>query len=266
MKTLLSFILALVFTSYALADADKVNGQTLASGWKINGQTVAGTVAGITLDMLQTFETDTFDATSLNGTDNTSVGTWVAGASMITIQAGAQMNMVSQVNGGTVGGTRGVQRDYTSSTYGYVDYDMGSGATQPRAVIVFCWKYSGNPGVSKRLVYVGGTGGDVCRVDFLYSTDYIGLNGGTNVGAAAVAGTEYWIILDAVQNGTCTLRVLNKATGVQLGSDATVTGGNYAVRNIRLSWDNAETADSGITFSWDNLGANWTAPTFPIGP
>jgi hypothetical protein len=42
MKTLLSFILALVFTSYALADADKVNGQTLAAGWKINGQTVAG--------------------------------------------------------------------------------------------------------------------------------------------------------------------------------------------------------------------------------
>lgn len=78
------------------------------------------------------------------------------------------------------------------------------------------------------------------------------------------ADTWYWVTVDCVKNGTCTLRVFGTdASEVSAASSVTATANNNAAQYLRLGNMSAG-PDEDVANFFDDLVADWTDSTYPL--
>ncbi len=257
----------------ALASMKTRNGLAAASVKTINGlDAVVAGGSNFVADLWQNFEFDTpvnqaaWD-TALEANDSSSL-LWSVSSDVTLLSTGTsgEQATVSTVNSTEDTGTRGVARVYTSSLVN--NFEFNTGADKTEASFGMWFKYSGTTSLNKiffRVFNAGGSG--VADVRLLTSSKYIQIDSTTtaNNGAALSADTFYWITLKAVRNGTSLLSVYD-TSGSLVGSEASITSANNAIRRVSIFDYNPGGSDSGVTLYIDDVVYDGTDATYPLGP
>jgi len=200
----------------------------------------------------QDFEFTTVDQASLEANDHNSAITWsLAGTtSRFTTDAAGAFTMPCQINfQGPTASTKGLRNDLNATAAGSIGF-TGANATTDN--VFGFWVKTANlaNGTSARIAFATETSpsNTILAVEQSDSGGqeqlYIRNHAGTSSSVINVsADTWYWCSVKAIRNNTCRLQVFD-TTGVQVGSEVTVTGTNASIGNIRIGSLNTTTSQS----------------------
>lgn len=260
-------------TGISLSGVATVSGIAKAGIATIDGIAIGGGVADIPVDLWQDFETNTLDATNLSAQDHNSVGIWVVDntSGSFSISNPAEEHLLSTISpsdgGGpfTDTGTRGLRRDYGATNGDTIEKDFQGGSFDNYSA--GCWiNISGAPTINKRLFTTLSAGGsDLCIIRYTSSNSFIGLEGGTDNGAAITLGTKFWLTWKVVRNGTILAKVLDVGGSI-IGAEFSVAAPDAATRRFFFTNYNPQTIDAGVTVDFDDLLINSTTSPYPLGP
>ena len=250
-------ILFLACVSLSFGQSTKVGG---TGGTKVGGSgatkvsAVVPSVGNITVDLWQTFEGGTLDASTLQSNDNNAGATWtVTGASKDTNSA-AQRTMTTTVNTVTDTGTLGFRRDNNNGT-GVVLCDLNSYPTTQYAG--FWFQATTLDSGSYTRVYGLGEGTEGTNIVGLSVDNAAGTytaklynTGGSSSTITIAAATFYQAQITLIKNGTCLLRIYNVA-GTQVGVEVSLAGGNFSAFYHQLT-PAASSSSTGFIYI-DNL-------------
>lgn len=227
----------------------------------------------VTVDMWQTFEFTNPTTANLDANDNTSTGAWITNDSslLISISTSGERALFGTINGSTdTGHTRGLLKSYTANDFAYVQYDLGAGNTKS-TISVGAWvKYVGTTlNVDKTLFEVASASTVVASVvirgNLIGPAKRVGFLNGTDTTTALTSDVFYWVTAQITRNGTCYVKVYD-TTGTLVGTEATVTGADQAIRYVSLGKITSDTADNSVLVYWDDFVIDWTDATYPLGP
>jgi hypothetical protein len=204
---------------------------------------------------------------ALEGDDNSAL-LWAVSSdvTLLSTTASGERATVSTFNSTSDTGSLGFARAYSSNLVNHIE--VNTGADKTAASFGMWFKYSGTPTITKIFFRVfNAVGNDVIVVRLVPSTRYVQIDGTTTAtnGTALTVDTFYWVTCQANRNGTSYLSVYDTA-GALVGSTASVTTANNAIRRVSLFDYNAPGLDTGVTLYLDDFVYDGTSATFPLGP
>ena len=242
-----------------------------------NNSEVGGAACdSITANMWQTFEfSDPADAASwatpLAANDNVADGAWsvVDASNKLAISTDGETALLSCPGAVADTGTRGIAFDVSGGLVAYIRYIPASA----KDAVSFGWWYktpnmTGNTYSNVRMFDVYGTSAMITRIRTNTGGDadnplIIADVGGDTTGITVANSTWYWITYDFVRNGTCTISVYDTAGALVDSNSGT------AVDQPASEWFWGQVdaySDITTTAYYDDLVADWTDQTFPLGP
>ncbi len=270
MKTNLKIIVCLLVTvtTYAQVSVTSIVGVGKIGSGRYGTKISSGTYI---VDMWQTFEFNDPLVSNLEANDNTAVGTWLTNDASVlfSISTSGERALLGTINGNTDSGhTRGLRKVFSSTTIANVQYDLGPANTKNSASVGSWIMFSANgtAGADKRILDFDSASLNVATVILQFPTRTISfLNGGNSNGVALVAGNFYWVTTQINRNATSYVRVYD-STGVQIGTDATITATDNPIRYLSLGNSTPDAADGSFDFFWDDVTFDYTDSTYPLGP
>lgn len=223
----------------------------------------------------QDFEFATVDQASLEANDHTSSQTWsLAGTTTrFTTDVAGAYTMPCRINFQTpTASTRGLRNDLNATAAG----SIGIPFTNSTSAQVFgMWLYTANlaNGTSARIAFAteNSPGNTIVALEQSDSAGqeqlYIRNHAGTSSSVINVsAGTWYWCSVLAIRNNTSRLQIFD-TSGVQVGSEVTVTGSNNSIGNIRIGSLNTTTSQTAGTYHYiQGFCYDSQALVFPFKP
>jgi hypothetical protein len=233
---------------------------------------VAGASApSITVDMWQDFEFDgTVSAASLNANDHTSAGSWSVSAdqSPVWTTTDDEKTTTSSINGTTDTGTRGLRRSFTNTATSYAFYNLPSAKTN--ISVGFWYRAPNTPAWAggSKIVYAYNVAQVKISQEGTAGQPKIRLGYGGSDGTASSALTPnswYWVTAKFAKNGICSCTVYDSTGAAVATQPGSVTGLNNNIESIFIGDNNAYMTAN--TFSGiDDVVADWTTVTYPLGP
>lgn len=227
--------------------------------------------SNITADLWQTFE-GALTQGGLQDNDHHGSALWTVSGAGKSVDAASQFTLLSTVNSLTDTGAQGLLVDNNTGT-GEVKLDLNISFPYPTTQSVgFEFEISTLTDGTYTFPYVigetGGSGGAIIRVKVSRSGSTYSLylnepTTPTDSGAVVIStGTRYKVRIKVVSGGTCLLRVYD-AAGALIGSEQSVTGGNFRTDYHQFL---AQSASSTGVYRLDNFLVDYTTATFPLGP
>jgi hypothetical protein len=233
---------------------------------------VAGASApSITVDMWQDFEFDgAVSAASLNANDHTAAGSWSVSANQSSVwtTVSDEKTTTSSINSTADTGTRGLRRSFTNAATSYVQYTLP--AVKTNVSVGFWYRAPNTPAWAggNKLVYAYPTVSVKFTQQGTASQPKIVLGYGGSEGTASSALTPnswYWVTAKFVKGGTCSCTVYDSTGAAIATQPGNVTSLNNNIESLIIGDNNAHITAN--TFDGtDDVVADWTTATYPLGP
>lgn len=222
--------------------------------------------SNITADMWQDFEFATLSTGNLAANDHSASGSWsIADAgSKLSTNASGQKALISTVGGVSTAGTLGLKLDYNGTNAAYLQFNPTSYGANPVSHLTAIYV----PALPADGIYEVAWSYPILHVEVRRSgaTHQVFLSNanGSSSGITVTADAWYYFTWKAQRNATCRLRVYGM-DGVQVGSEATLLGGDADYTNPLFGESNGHTARA-VVFYFDNFCIDSTNAVFPLGP
>lgn len=219
----------------------------------------------LVVDLWQDFE-GALDAAGLEANDHNASATWTVTGVGKTVDAAAQMDMISTVGGVTDTGVQGLVMDNNTAT-GVIQCEL---STAPTTQTVGFWFRSTamTDGGSDPIYSAGETSTTDAIIRFRMnrsgSTYTVHLFNGTSTSGTVTISinTAYWATLKVVRNGTCLMQIYDTG-GSQVGSEQSLTGQDRQF--FYHLFPGAAFSSTGARHV-DNFVIDQDGATYPLGP
>lgn len=170
-----------------------------------------------------------------------------------------------QVNGTdyATAGTRGIEIEYQDPSH-YLQFDYNT--TYDSHSIGFWFKVEdgSDPFVNVDAVLIDSSD-DFCVFQTRGTAFRLHTNLGTSSDISAAYSTWYWVTMEAVAGGTCSLSVYSEA-GSLIGSETLGTTGSAPWRELRMGRTDSHTDTfSAASMYFDSIALDFEDATFPLG-